>query len=130
MFLKNIITRRNYKQLSAGSVNMTILCSCDIADSSFNHSSSITAHSAKSRWRSLLVVTPLPVELLDNEPITVDDDECVESNDVGSDDGLVSRRGMLMCEAAPIEWTWKRYRILQIVYNDIFGGPIYRIITA
>lgn len=49
----------------------------------------------------MVVLIPLLVVLLDSEPITVDDDEWVESNDVGSDDGLDSRRGMLICEAAP-----------------------------
>lgn len=38
------------------SVNITILCSCEIAANSLSHSSNRTAHSAKSRVRLLLVI--------------------------------------------------------------------------
>lgn len=34
--------------------SMTMLCSCEMADSSFSHSSRMTAHRARSRIRSLV----------------------------------------------------------------------------
>lgn len=71
-----------------------MLCSCDIAANSFNHSSNRTAHSAKSRVRLLLVmVTATFADELDIASI----DEYVElsfdseSYDIGPDDGDASR---------------------------------------
>lgn len=76
------------------SVNKTMLCSCEIAASSLSHSSSRTAHSAKSRIRLLFVMVTLTV---DDELEIASIDEYVElsfdndSYDIGPDDGDNSR---------------------------------------
>lgn len=76
------------------SVNKTMLCSWEIAASSFNHSSNSTAHRAKSRVRLLLVIVAAAfADELDIASI----DEYVElsfdneSYDMGPDDGDASR---------------------------------------
>lgn len=95
-----------------------MLCSCDIAANSFNHSSNKTAHSAKSRVRLLLpIITAAFVDELDiasiEEYVELSFDR--ESYDNGPDDGDASRtvafdepenycHGNLLYRIWSIEW--------------------------
>lgn len=89
------------------SVNNTMLCSCEMAANSFNHSSNRTAHRAKSRVRLLLVIVTaafadeLEIASID-EYVELSFDN--ESNDIGPDVGDASRT-VVFDEPKIIPWT-------------------------